>query len=386
MAKIVAMIPARLGSKRIKHKNLRLLAGKPLVCHVAESAKKSGVFDDIYINSETDIFSQIAKELGIKFYKRKGSLSTDDATNDMFVLDFIENVECDIIIQINPTSPLISAGDIKRFVKEMVEKGYDTLHSVKKEQIEALFRGKALNFDPLNPMPRSQDLTPIFLFSSGIMGWRTKKYFKNIKKFNSATYGGDGKIGYFVLAGFSTIDIDNEEDFRLAEIALDYIKNKKVADIKYYGDIESKKIHTEVDVLSILKKDGIKDNDLFDSNKPLVNIGDIIKNLGYSRSWSKRIINTENNSATLICQVPGEGNRLHYHPDWNEWWYIVKGTWKWEIEGKEFVVKKGDIVFIEKNKRHKVTAIGDRPAIRLAVSRQDVTHIYPKKIGKDSDC
>ena len=68
-------------------------------------------------------------------------------------------------------------------------------------------------------------------------------------------------------------------------------------------------------------------------------------------SWSHRLINTENNSATLISQIPGEGNRRHYHPNWNEWWYIIKGQWLWEIEGEEFLINEGDIVFIEKNKK-----------------------------------
>jgi len=52
--------------------------------------------------------------------------------------------------------------------------------------------------------------------------------------------------------------------------------------------------------------------------------------------------------------------------------------WKWEIEGKTYIVKKGDVVFIEKNKLHKITAIGDEPAIRLAVSRDLVPHVYPE--------
>ena len=94
-------------------------------------------------------------------------------------------------------------------------------------------------------------------------------------------------------------------------------------------------------------------------------------------SWSHRVINSENNSATLICQLPGEGNRRHYHNNWNEWWYIVDGSWEWMIEGKVINVKKDDVVFIEKGKLHKITAIGNKPAIRLAVSREDVAHVYP---------
>ena len=79
---------------------------------------------------------------------------------------------------------------------------------------------------------------------------------------------------------------------------------------------------------------------------------------------------------TIICQLPGEGNRRHYHPDWNEWWYIYEGEWEWEIEGEKKIVKEGDIVFMEKNRVHKITASGSKRAIRFAVSRSDVAHVF----------
>ena len=68
--KIVAMIPARLGSKRVPKKNLRLLNGRPLISYNIETAVKSGVFDEVYVNSEAEIFSGIAKEYGARYYKR----------------------------------------------------------------------------------------------------------------------------------------------------------------------------------------------------------------------------------------------------------------------------------------------------------------------------
>jgi quercetin dioxygenase-like cupin family protein len=129
-------------------------------------------------------------------------------------------------------------------------------------------------------------------------------------------------------------------------------------------------------VPEILKKDGVIMNNFENENLPINNIDDIIKSRDNSVSWSYRVVNTENNSATIISQLPGEGNRRHYHPNWNEWWFIIKGEWMWEIEGKTYLVKKGDIVFIEKNRIHKITAVGSESAIRLAVSRADVPHIY----------
>ena len=80
---------------------------------------------------------------------------------------------------------------------------------------------------------------------------------------------------------------------------------------------------------------------------------------------------------TIISQLPGEGNRRHYHPDWNEWWYIVDGEWEWEIDGQTRSVRKGEVVFMGKNRVHKITAVGSKPAIRMAVSRADVAHVYP---------
>lgn len=139
----------------------------------------------------------------------------------------------------------------------------------------------------------------------------------------------------------------------------------------------AKKEHSEVDVPSILKKDGVLLNNLFDANKEIVHVSDIVKHFPKKRSWSHRVVNSESNSATLICQMPGEGNRLHYHNNWNEWWYIVEGEWLFVIEGKNKVVKKGDVVFIAKNRIHRIEAKGKEPAIRLAVSREDVAHIYP---------
>ena len=133
---------------------------------------------------------------------------------------------------------------------------------------------------------------------------------------------------------------------------------------------------TDNDVFNILKNDGFKNIDFDNENNLVTDIYKIVKNNKNSDSWSKRIINTESNSATLICQMPGEGNRRHHHSNWNEWWYIIKGEWEFEIEGKKKIIREGQLILIKKKLRHKITAIGSSPAIRLAVSRSDVDHIY----------
>jgi CMP-N-acetylneuraminic acid synthetase len=233
--KIYAMIPCRLGSKRIPKKNLRLLGNKTLSQWVAVTAKETGLFDEIYINSESDIFEKVASQVGVKFYKRPDEFATDTATNDEFALDFMNAFDFDVLIQINPTSPFLSKEDIISFVNEFKTNNLQTLHTVKNEKIEGLYDGRPLNFDPLKPMPPSQLLTPVQLFSSSIMAWDVKKFRENMIKYNCAVYGGDGSIGYFPLSGFSSLDIDNEIDFKMAEIIYNTVNTNN--DEKRYFEI-----------------------------------------------------------------------------------------------------------------------------------------------------
>lgn len=384
MPKIVAMIPARLGSQRVIKKNLRLLGGKPLISYSIEAAKKAGVFDEIYINSEADIFGEIATEYGVLFYKRPSELSSNEAINDAFALDFINKIPAEILVQLLPTSPLITPGEIEAFVRYMLEGAYDTLVSVENHQIACLYEGQPINFRLTEPHKSSQTMIPVQSYATVLMAWKYDSFLKSMGVHGCAYHGGTGKVGYYVMKGLSTIDIDNEEDFELAEVALEYRDSTRRGESKYYKPEETGTEISETDVVAILKRDGVVKNNFENENLPLVEVSEIIQQQDNTKSWSRRIINTENNSATLISQLPGEGNRLHYHPNWNEWWYIVDGEWDWEIEGNIFRVKKGDVVFIEKNKFHRITAAGNKPAIRLAVSKDLVPHIYPEE-GKNDN-
>ena len=231
--KIVAMIPARLGSQRVKLKNLRYLGDKLLSQWVSQACIEANIFDEIYINSDADIFKTIAKESGVNFYKRPEILATNSATNDDFGLDFITNVHCDILVQVNPTSPFTRAEDILGVIDLFLDKGYKTVHTVKKEQIEGLYAGRPLNFDPTKQMPPSQDLEPIYLFTSSIMAWDVTTFRLNMKKTGCAVYGGSDSIGYYVIDGNGIIDIDYEKDFILAETVLSSYNEKNMKG-RYY--------------------------------------------------------------------------------------------------------------------------------------------------------
>ena len=367
------MIPARLGSTRVKNKNLRLINGKPLIQYIIDAASGSSMLDDIYVNSESSQFKGIAENSGIKFYQRPEELSSNEATNDDFALDFIDNIECDVLVQLLATSPFVTPQEIDEFIKAMLDGDFETMISVSNVQIECIYKDKPINFDQTKQTSPSQLLEPVKSYACSLMGWKVNRFKANIEKYNSAYHGGDGLIGFFELKGYSTIDIDYEEDFFLAEAVASSLKNGKT-EPQYYNDKDQK--IADADRERILNEDGVINNTLNDFNKEIVHIDEIIKNNGRKNSWSHTLINSPSTCSTLIAQMPGEGNRMHYHPDWDEWWYIIEGEWEWMIEGVAKKVFKGDVVFIHRNRKHKITAVSDKMAIRLAISRADVDHIY----------
>jgi len=89
--KILAMIPARIGSQRLKKKNLALINNKPLIEYVIDSSKKTKIFDKIYINSDDRIFKKIALKNNISFYLRnkKALKKMDHFSVEMVLLEFL---------------------------------------------------------------------------------------------------------------------------------------------------------------------------------------------------------------------------------------------------------------------------------------------------------
>ncbi len=138
----------------------------------------------------------------------------------------------------------------------------------------------------------------------------------------------------------------------------------------------TKKIH-DSDVSNVLKDDGVSNVVLKKyENLTTTSLKKIISEMG-DPPWAVRIVYNEVFGGVLICQNPGEGNRLHYHHNADECWVIMEGQWKWFIEGEGTkIVSKDDIVLVKKDVPHQITCIGDKPGIRFAITRPDVDHVY----------
>ena len=88
---------------------------------------------------------------------------------------------------------------------------------------------------------------------------------------------------------------------------------------------------------------------------------------------------TDHVVGTLICQPPGQPNDRHYHVK-DEWWIVLEGEIHWEVEGEAERVqaKAGDFVFVPKGRFHHIHVVGDRPAIRLAISFPGEPHRHER--------
>ena len=215
--KIVAMIPARIGSKRVLSKNLRYLGDKPLICHVLETISRTEVFDEVYVNSDGLIFKEFSDQYGFEFFHRKAELANDTATNDSFAYDFLKSIDCDLLVQILPTSPFLTKSDIEGFTIKIAGDELAGLISVEAKQIACLYRGLPINFEKEKMNPPSQSMEPIYAYATALMGWERRAFIDNYEELGVAYHCPRGKTGLFALEGPATIDIDNESDFLLAE-------------------------------------------------------------------------------------------------------------------------------------------------------------------------
>lgn len=213
----IAMIPARMGSQRLKQKNLRTLGGIPLIVRAIRKCREAGVFDQVWVNSEHEAFGEIALKEGVRFHRRPQALGGNRATSEQYVTEFLEQHSCDLVVQVHSIAPLLRTQDIRRFVDHMEAEGCDCLLSVEEIQIECAFRGRPVNFT-FDEKTNSQELEPVRRICWSITGWRRETYLAASRQGLCATYA--GRVGFFPVDRLSAHVIKTEADLRLAEVLL----------------------------------------------------------------------------------------------------------------------------------------------------------------------
>ena len=212
---IIAEIPARKGSQRVKNKNMRLLAGKPMIRYAIDAAKNSKYLSAVYVNTDSEEIGQYAEDSGVRYYKRKAHLASDTATSDDYNYDFLLGTGADVLVQVNPVCPFVTADLIDRVLNYFNKNELDSLVTVREEKFQAFYNGKAVNFDINQQLPRTQDLTPIQLCAWPVCVWRRNSFIQSYDKHNHAVF--NGNLGLFPVSFLEGIKISYEEDFVLAE-------------------------------------------------------------------------------------------------------------------------------------------------------------------------
>jgi len=228
--KVIAIIPARGGSKRIPGKNIKILAGKPLIAYTIEAALKCKYLQRIIVSTEDKEIAEVSKKYGSEIIERPKELATDESPDIYSVLHVLKILEKqkyipDIVIRLQAVSPLINAKDIdgavSLFLKEKCESVFSVceIHpspywSFKKEgrYLKTFFGKKYL-------LTRSQDLPKAYVHNGAIC-ISAPKIIKKYKSFYT------DKILPYIMPKERSIDIDEEADFYLAEALIKNEKNK----------------------------------------------------------------------------------------------------------------------------------------------------------------
>lgn len=206
--KTVAIMPIKLHNERCPGKNTRLLGDKPLLQHELDNLKLTGLCDTINVYCSDDAVVPVLPT-GVNFIKRPEYLDLPTSNFTQIFDSFIKTVDADIYVYAHATAPFISVETMKQCIEAVKSGDYDSAFCAVKLQDYLWQDGEPLNFDASN-LPRTQDLKPIYQETSGVYVFTKKVYQKYKRRI--------GKKPFIKEVSFKeAVDIDNPEDFELAE-------------------------------------------------------------------------------------------------------------------------------------------------------------------------
>ena len=222
--KNLAIITARGGSKRIPRKNIKEFMGKPMLAYAIEAALDSGLFDEVMVSTDDKEIASIAEQYGAKVPFMRSAETANDFATTVEVLDEVVNeykkrgTIYDNICCIYPCVPFLTGNILKNAYEKFVSSGLDRLTPVVRfsypiqRALRVNKQGLAEFREPENAKTRSQDLEPMF-HDAGMF------YFYKKNRLDSA------QIVPYELDEAVVQDIDNESDWKMAEMKYRIMKN-----------------------------------------------------------------------------------------------------------------------------------------------------------------
>ena len=218
--RVLAVVPARGGSKGIPGKNLVLLCDKPLLQWTIEAAQNSRYVDRLVLSSDDEMICNLGQQLGCDVpFKRPKILASDDAVTVDVIKDTVYRLPgFDIVIVLQPTSPLRKSEDIDECLRMLVEKNYCSLASITKVKDHPFLAYKTSADGFLEPFVESraglslrrQDLPEAYVLNGAMYAVETNWFISKLALVSDETGG-------FVMPSERSVDIDDWADLAIAE-------------------------------------------------------------------------------------------------------------------------------------------------------------------------
>lgn len=224
MKNIVAIIPARGGSKGIPNKNIIDFCGKPLVAWSILQTKKVKKIDMVYVSSDSDRILRVAERYGARRIKRPKAISGDEATTESAIIHALETIgiqNIKTVIMMQATSPLRKPDDLDRAINQFETENLDSLFSAAVLEDFLIWekRGKifkSYNYDYKN-RGRRQDRSPQYVENGSFYIFKPDIIFKGNRL--------GGKIGVYLMDFWQTFEIDDAEGLQWCK---EIFKSKKI--------------------------------------------------------------------------------------------------------------------------------------------------------------
>ena len=221
---ILAIIPARGGSKGIPGKNLGIVAGKPLVAHAIEAALGSSVVNRVVVSTDDRKIAEVSKKFGADVVMRPVQISGDTSSSESALLQVLERLRSeegyqpDLLVFLQCTSPLTEPSHIDGTIDKLLSDKADCaftatpfFHFIWERSPEGVAAG--INHDPTT-RPMRQARTGQFLENGAVYVMRTDGFLKNRHRFF-------GRTVLFELSSDSSLEIDEPRDLRVADLILE---------------------------------------------------------------------------------------------------------------------------------------------------------------------
>lgn len=227
--KNICIIPARGNSKRILNKNIKKFYGKPLIYYSINLAKKSKLFDKIFVSTDNKKIRKISEKYGAEVpFLREKKFSKDSVGTEFVTKNFLKKINhksYDYCVCLYPTSPFLKTNDLHISLKKIKRNKFDKLTSVGKYNFSPLraFKKKGIKIDFINKKYknfRSQKLPNIFHDAGNFYIYKIKNFLKSKIDLKKHTF--------FELDNYRVLDINTPEDFKMAEIQYKILKKKKL--------------------------------------------------------------------------------------------------------------------------------------------------------------